>query len=76
MPGEGLQIPYGLAALGEEGETAMPEVVEADGGEARPLKQRLVVAVHDVLGVEGSPVRGGEDEPLVVVGSTLSFSSS
>ena len=29
MPGEGLEVPYRLAALSEEGEAAMPEVVES-----------------------------------------------
>ena len=40
VPGEGLQVPDGLAALGKEREAAMPEVVEADGGVGRPVEVR------------------------------------
>jgi hypothetical protein len=40
VPSKGLEIPYGLAALGKERQAAMPEVVESNGWEARPLKQR------------------------------------
>ena len=38
VPGEGLEVPYGLAVLSEERQAAMPEVVESDGGEARPFE--------------------------------------
>ena len=38
VPSEGLEVPDGLAALGEEREATMPEVVEADGG--RPARLR------------------------------------
>ena len=34
MPGEGLEIPYRLSALGEERQVGVPEVVESDGGGA------------------------------------------
>ncbi len=67
VSGEGLEIAYGLAALGKEGEAAMPKVMEADRGEARPLEEPLVVAVYNVLGVEGLPVPGGEHEAPVLV---------
>lgn len=40
----------------------MPKVVEADGVEPRPLEERLVVAVYDVLGVEGCTLACGENE--------------
>ena len=36
VSGESLQVPYGLAALGEQGQATMPEVVEPDGG--RPAR--------------------------------------
>ena len=36
VAGEGLEVADGLAVLGEERQAAMPEVVEADRGEARP----------------------------------------
>ncbi len=58
----------GLAALGKQRQAAMPGVVEANRGETCPLEQRLVVAVDDVLGVDGRPVFGVEDEPLIIVG--------
>ncbi len=48
----------------------MPEVVEADGGEASPLEQWFVVAVHDVLSVYGRTVPGGEHETLISVQGT------
>ena len=51
VPGESLEIPYGLTALSEERQAAMPEVMESDGREASSLEQRFVVTVHDVLGV-------------------------
>ena len=70
VPGEGLEVPYGLAALSEERQAAMPEVVEADGGEASLLQKRFVVAVHDVLGVQRGPVPGGEHKSLVSVEGT------
>jgi len=41
VPSECLEVADGLAALGEQGETAMAQVVEAEGGEARPLQERL-----------------------------------
>ena len=68
MPGEGLEVPDELAALSQQRQAAMPEVVESDGGEARMLEQWFIVAVHDVLGVERLALTGGEDEPLIVVG--------
>ena len=33
MAGAGLQVADGLAALGEQGEAGMPQIVEADGGD-------------------------------------------
>lgn len=48
----------------------MPEVVEADGGEASTREERLVVAVNDVLGLEGTPVTGGKHEAPVPVQGT------
>ena len=51
--GEGLEIPDRLAALGEEREACVPQVVEPDRGEARLLHERLEGAVDDVLGIEG-----------------------
>ena len=51
VSGEGLEVPYRLAMLSEERQAAMPEVMEADGGEARPLQQWLEVPVDYVLGV-------------------------
>ncbi len=66
MPGEGLEVSYGLAALGEEREARVPEVVEADGGEARALQQRLKEPVYDVLSVQGFAVLGGEHEAVVL----------
>lgn len=65
VPSEGLEVANGLIALGEEREAAMPEVVKADGG-SRPLQERLVVAVDDVLSVEGLAVLGGEDEAVLL----------
>ena len=53
MYGEGLEIPDRLAALGEEREACVPQVVEPDRGEARLLHERLEGAVDDVLGIEG-----------------------
>jgi hypothetical protein len=35
----------------------VPEVVPADGGEARCFEERFEVAIDHVLGVEGVPVR-------------------
>ena len=67
MPGEGLQIPDGLAALGEQGEAAMPQVVEAERGQLRPFQERLVVAVHYVLCVQRLTLPGREDEPVILV---------
>lgn len=37
MSGEGLEVADGLAALGEEGEAAVPEVVESDEGFSTPV---------------------------------------
>ena len=59
MPGEGLQVPYWLAALSENRQAAMPEVVESDRGEAHPLEQRFVVAVQDILGAVLGPLAYG-----------------
>jgi hypothetical protein len=70
VPGEGLEIPYGLAALSEERQAAVPEVVEADGGEASPLQKRFVVAVHDVLSVHRRALPGCEHEVAVLVQRT------
>ena len=50
----------------------MPEVMESDGREASSLEQRFVVTVHDVLGVYGRPVPGGEHEVAVLVQRTSS----
>ena len=63
-----MEVPYGLAALGEEREATMPKVVESDGREACSLEQRFEVAVHDVLGVQRPAFPGRDDKPLVVVG--------
>lgn len=38
VPGEGLEIPYGLTTLSEERQAAMPEVVKSDRGKARPFE--------------------------------------
>ena len=38
----------------------MPQVVEADGGEARPLQERLEAPVDDVLGIRRAARSGGE----------------
>lgn len=38
VAGQGLQVADRLTALGEEREAAMPEVVEADRGDARSLE--------------------------------------
>ncbi len=78
VPGEGLEVPYGFPAARQQAQATMPQVVEADGGEACPLEERLIGAVHDVLGVEGSPVTGGKHEapvPIQGTGGEL-FSSS
>ncbi len=77
VSGEGLEIPYGFPAARQQAQATMPQVVEADGGEACPLEERLIGAVHDVLGVEGSPVTGGKHEaPVPIQGPAASFSSS
>jgi hypothetical protein len=62
VSGERLQVPDGLAALGEQGEAAMPEVVEPDGGEAGPHEQRLEEPVDDVLRLDGAAREVGEHE--------------
>src|SRR5215217_1463136 len=72
VPGEGLEVPNWFAALGEERQAAMPEVVESDGGEARSLQKRFVVAVHDVLGVQRLALSGCEHEAAVLVQRTCS----
>ncbi len=53
----------GLAALGKQRQAAMPGGVEANRGETCPLEQRLVVAVDDVLGVDGRPVSESKTSP-------------
>ncbi len=59
MLSEGLEVPYGLAALGEEREARMPEVVEPDRREYRLFEEWLEGAVDDIPSVERStPVRG------------------
>lgn len=67
--GEVLDVLVMRATGEQQRETGVMEVVEADGGQARLLEQRLLVAGHDVLGVEGWPVSGGEHEaPIPVQG--------
>ncbi len=70
VAGEGLEVSDGLAALGQQRQAAVPKVVEADGGEACPLQERLVVAIDDVLCVERLTLAGREDEPLILVQRT------
>ena len=41
VPGEGLEDADRLAALGEQGEAGMPEVVEANGGRLACLRRGL-----------------------------------
>ncbi len=62
VSGERLQVPYRLAALGKQGQAAMPEIVEPDGGETRPHEERLEVPVDDVLGLDGTAREVGEHE--------------
>ena len=38
VPGEGLEIANGLAALSKKRQATMPEVVESDGGKACPFE--------------------------------------
>ena len=59
------QVAYGLAALGEQGEARVPEVVEADGEEAGPREQRLEVPVYDVLRLDGAAARRREHEAVL-----------
>ncbi len=67
VPGEGLQVADGLTALGEQGQAAMPEIVEPDRGEAGPHEQRLEVPIHDVLSSDGTAVIRGEHEAVALL---------
>lgn len=58
--GERLEGADGLAALGEQGEARVPEIVESDSRETGPLEERLIEAVDDVLSVER------ENEPVIL----------
>lgn len=66
VAGERLEVADGLAALGEQGETAMPHIVEAHSRETGPLQQGLEVPVDDVLSFEGTAREVGEDEAVIV----------
>ena len=66
MSGERLEVAYGLAALGEQRKTAIPEVVEADRWENGQLKQRLEVPVYSVLSIEEAASPVGEHEPVIL----------
>ncbi len=66
MAGEGLEVPYGLAALGKQRQAAVPEVVEPDGGKAGSREERLEVSVDDVLCLDGAAVLCGEHEAVVL----------
>lgn len=63
---EGLEVADGFPTLGEEGEAAMPEVVEPDAGEAGSHEEGLEVPVDDVLGLDGTASEGGEHEAVVL----------
>jgi hypothetical protein len=45
------------ASTQQQGGASVPEIVPADKLEILLLEQRLEVAVYDVLGVEGVPLR-------------------
>jgi len=66
VAGESLQVADGLAALGQQGQTAMPEVVEPDRRGTGPHEQGLEEVVDDVLSVERPSVAVGEDEPVIL----------
>lgn len=74
VPGERLDVSDGLSALGEQRQAAVPKIVEADG-EARPLEERLEVAVDLVPSVEVLLLSSGEHSPtcdeLTVIGGTV-----
>jgi len=59
--GEGLEIPYGRATACKQAQATMPQLWNLIGA-ARPLQERLEAPVYDVLGVEGRPVPGAEQE--------------
>lgn len=51
VPGEGLEVPYGLPALGEEREVRVPEIMEANGGEPCLFEEWIEGAVDGIPSV-------------------------
>ncbi len=66
VSGEGLEVAYRLAALCEQGEARVPEIVEADRGESRAREKWLKVTVHDILGIEGTTGHIAENEAVIL----------
>jgi hypothetical protein len=57
VAGDGLEVSYWLPTARQQAQATMPQVVEPDRGQPRPLQKRLEAPVYDVLGFEGRPLR-------------------
>jgi hypothetical protein len=51
----------------QEGSAGVPEVMPADGGEARCFEERFEVAIDHVLGVQGGALARSENEVWIPV---------
>ncbi len=61
---EGLEVPDGFSALGEERQAAVPKVVEPAPPQRDASEQGLEAPIDEVLGIEGHTSSGGEHEPV------------
>ena len=52
----------------EVADVGMSQVLERHQGQLHALKERLVVAPHDVVGVQRSAIAGAEDQVVIMIG--------